>query len=329
MNIKTAVAPLTLTLIAALAPAARAIEDSHCSSGEVGSVRTYLSIDRAAPGDTRATNGRVRLRGWVYIPSGTPPAGGFPVIVFNHGSGQETESRCTLADFFVAKRRYMLFVPARRGHDGSTGEYFEDYAERKTNATCNGGCPPDLRTFWTKYWTVEYLRDQRDDVTSAILYIKTYPKANPHKIAVMGHSFGGIVSVFWNVLTGEDTKAVIDIAGGSQSWVGTPYLQQEMKEAVAQAKRPFFFLQPKNDVSIQPTIELTYVAGKNDQRYQSAIFAPVPQSLIQPCPRPDPNAPGETLSCGDVAHGKFAREASEIAKWGPTVADFLRRMGVR
>jgi pimeloyl-ACP methyl ester carboxylesterase len=325
------VAASALALTAALPRPARALDDVHCASGQTALAKTYLSIDNAAPGDTRAnSSGKVRLRGWVFIPDGTPPPDGFPVLIFNHGSEESPSAKCVFADYFTAQKDFILFVPIRRGHTGSTGEYFEDYAARKAEESCPAAfCTDELLTFWRRYWTVEYLRDQRQDVVSAIDHLKGYPKANPHRIGVMGHSFGGIVSLFFNMLSGDDTRAVVDISGGAQSWESNEYLQQELKNAVDNAERPLYFLQPRNDASRLPTAHLSFRAGLRAMRWQASIFAPVPDSLIQPCPRPDPNDPTRELSCGDVAHGKFVTDATQVATWAPVVLEFLQRMGVR
>ena len=342
-------AALTMVMVGAWPLSADAIENSHCDSGEEGDVRTYLSLDGAF-GDTRANdNGKVRLRGWLYIPDGTPPADGFPAIVFNHGSEDTPAPKCVFTDYFVQQKKYALFVPIRRGHTGSTGEYFDNYSTRKAWDECQAlGTPSfcndeddSLFREYKRMHTVKYLREQgREDVNDAVKYVKNLPKVNKSRIAVMGHSFGGIVSLFFNTLEGDDTKAVVDISGGAQSWGDndpSDYLQNELKGAVDDATRPIFFLQPMNDVSRLPTMELSYRAGLRNMRWQAAIFPNVPDELLvcsdtgNPCPCDDPDVPGPDLetSCEDVAHGKFVTDETQIPKWAPTVVDFLRRMGVK
>ncbi len=333
---------LVLALALAFPAAARAeLDDVDCDSGAKGLARAYLKVDDAF-GDSRANpaNGRIRLWGWVYIPDGTPPEGGFPVIVFNHGSEDTPRSKCEFTDYLVNQKRFVLFVPVRRGHAGSTGAYFEDHVDDQVDQVCDIGiCTDALRREFTRIFTIDYLKQQRQDVKEAVQYIKTYPKVNDSKIAVIGHSFGAIVSLFFNMLDGDDTKAVVAISASAQSWGETDpqdYWQQQLKDAVRNATRPTFFLHPKNDASTTPVAELSYVAASRNQRYQAAIWTPVPESLLvcsdgSACPCDDPDVEGEDLlrSCGDVAHGKFVTVESEVKKWGPTVLDFLRRFGVK
>ena len=301
----------------------------------LGHWRTYLSADHAW-GDPRANvAGQIRLRGWVFIPRGAPPKGGFPVLIFNHGSGQEADPRCELAEWFVP-RDYIMFMPMRRGHEGSTGIYFDDYADAQVDTACMGEllCTDTMRKKLKRMYTMEYLRDQGDDVTSAINYIRnTYPKANPNNVAVIGHSFGAMTSLLWNMREGPNTKVVISISAGAQSWGDAndddDYLQWALKDAVRNAKRPIYFLAPLNDKSTLPMAELPHVAGHEEMRWQAAIFSKVPEALLTDCPRPDEDDPDKEITCRDVAHGKFVRVPSQVKLWAPSVAEFLRRFGVK
>jgi pimeloyl-ACP methyl ester carboxylesterase len=292
-----------------------------------GEVRTYLSIDDPDPEDTRATDGRVRLRGWLYTPPGTPPSDGFPIMVFNHGSEEDPSAKCVFANYFVAKKNFVLFVPVRRGHRGSTGEYYADYAERLADLSCSGDpgiCGDSVHQQLVDYFKVSYLKEQKQDVVDAVKYVKTQTGVDSSKIAVMGHSFGGIVTLFYNTLDNTpDTKAVIDISGGAQSWESNSFVEDALKDAVDNAQHPIYFLQPKNDASTKPTGVLAKQAAARPLRFAAALFANVPDDLIQPCPRLDDD--GNTLTCGDVAHAAFVTDKDQVEKWGDTVINFLNR----
>jgi hypothetical protein len=96
----------------------------------------------------------------------------------------------------------------------------------------------------------------------------------------MGHSFGGMVTLFNNnVLTNH--RAAVDIAGASESWDyfdrddgnNTPDESasiDKLRAAVRGANKPIFFFEPKNDVSLRPTVVLSKVAGDHSERYQAA-----------------------------------------------------------
>jgi len=81
---------------------------------------------------------------------------------------------------------------------------------------------------------------------------------------------------------------------------------------------PAFFIEPLNDRSIDPTIELARAAGQACRVYQSAIF-----------PALDTNGDGKvnaadyaTTDLRDKAHGGFM---SAVADWGPAAHEFMTR----
>src|SRR5262249_37619014 len=63
---------------------------------------------------------RVQLQGWFYYPTTPKPAGGYPVIIYNHGSedmatsGSSGAKKCPIVNYFVPKG-FVVFVPHRRG----------------------------------------------------------------------------------------------------------------------------------------------------------------------------------------------------------------------
>lgn len=320
-----------LLTLSVAATASAELTDVTCNSGRVAVAKPYFSADNAW-GDTRAnTEGRIRLWGWVYVPKGTPPKGGFPILIFNHGSEETPGERCTLADFFVS-RKYILFVPVRRGHEGSTGLYFDEYSRMQADAFC-ALCPEAEWRAFKRMFVMEYLRAQGDEVTDAINYVRNnFPTANPNRVGVIGHSFGAMVSLMWNKREGEHTKAIVSFSAGAQSWGETDpfeldHLQWALRDAVRHARRPIYFLQPVNDVTTAPTAELAREAGLRQMRWQAAVFAAVPDQNLEPCPRED--ADGEMKTCADIAHAQFVINAAQIKKWGPTVVEFLKRFGVR
>ena len=68
----------------------------------------------------------------------------------------------------------------------------------------------------------------------------------PGRIATMGNSFGGIITV----LAAERIPycAVVDAAGGAQTW--SPELSKRLAASVTQAQAPIFFFQAENDYDL-------------------------------------------------------------------------------
>src|SRR5262249_11635152 len=207
-------------------------DESGCAVA--GTVVSYLHLTTSDLTDTRcgAATGdscTIDLEGFLFLPpAGTTQRG---AIVYNHGSEQKPGPKCTIAEYFVPQG-YLVFVPHRRGHGRSTGVYFQDYT---------GGS------------TIDYLEMQIADVQAAYACVKALPAVGATKTGIMGHSFGGIMTLLTNT-TSLGQPAVVDLCGDSESWTNASF-ETALIDAVDNAKAPILFAQPANDVHTSPTIE--------------------------------------------------------------------------
>jgi carboxymethylenebutenolidase len=265
-----------------------------------GSIVSYLTMTTTNLSDPRCgppSGGMctIDLKGFLYIPGGavTP----LPAIVYNHGSEPLPGPKCSIADYFVPKG-YVVFVPHRRGQGLSTGLYVGDYDAGPT---------------------IDYLEEEVEDVTDAwdyVLALKTSsggPVADAKRMALMGHSFGGIMTLLTNA-TSLGQVAAVDLCGDSESWntpQNMPYNVPALDTAVDDAKSPIFFLQPENDVATDPTIDFSNRAGVDKQQFQATIYPPVPDAATP-----------------EIAHELFESDPAEVALWGTGALDFLHRYGM-
>lgn len=91
--------------------------------------------------------------------------------------------------------------------------------------------------------------DQLSDHLAAFEWLRTQSFVTPGRVATMGNSFGGIITVF---AAGRIPYcAVVDAAGGAQTW--SPELSRRLARAVRQSQAPIFFFQAENDYSLSPT----------------------------------------------------------------------------
>ena len=130
----------------------------------------------------------LKIYALLTVPQGEPPAGGWPVIVFNHGYippevYRTTERYVAYVDAF-ARNGYIVFRPDYRGHGFSEGEARGGYGN------------PD--------YTV--------DVLNALASVKAYPEADPERIGMWGHSMGGYITLRAMVVN-DDIKAGVIWAG--------------------------------------------------------------------------------------------------------------------
>lgn len=124
------------------------------------------------------------------VPTGTKPATGWPVIVFNHGYIPPAEYRTTeryvaYVDA-IARSGYIVFKPDYRGFGSSEG-----------GNVVGGG-----------YGTPAYTAD----VLNAVASLKAYQEADPNRIGMWGHSLGGQLTLRAMVVS-KDIKAGV-IWGG-------------------------------------------------------------------------------------------------------------------
>jgi hypothetical protein len=281
----------------------------------------------------------IKLKGWLYLAEGETVASSkknMPLIIYNHGSGQGVSDVCEMATYFN-NHGYLFFVPFRRGHRGtlkgetqsSTGVYYQDYLDRFV-------CPTGICDATTSHLVMlDYLDQQTFEVRKAIdfmLGLKNSdgePIADPEKIAVMGHSFGGIVTVFNNANMTRP-KVFLPSAPASESWTAfdredgsgldddSPSIQK-LKAAALKGHAPAFFFEPTNDVSTHPIFVLSSMAAEigplfPPREYQAALFPAVPL------------APGEDSS---DAHVHFVLDHDQVQIWAPAARNFMARYGVK
>ena len=312
-----------LLLFLALGPAAATLGlAAEAQACEVpGKVITYYAPtklptaknDSRCELDKKGNCTKLELQGYIYTPPASVKAKGpYPLLVYNHGSEETPGDKCDEGAYF-SKLGYVVIVPHRRGHGKSTGKYLSEYCSEN-----DGACK------------MKYLRKQLEDVKKAIAFAKDYrvdgkKVVDGKQIALMGHSFGGIVTMFLNQ---EDVgqSVAVSLSGASQSWETNADAREQMKTAAREALTPVYYVEPMNDHSIEPTIYLAEVAGKACRVYQSAIFRTIDANddgkTDMDDYKGDWDKDGNNYDPRDAAHSKFAASTST---WGPTVHEFMQR----
>ncbi|HEY7783437.1 MAG TPA: hypothetical protein VIB00_01850, partial [Pyrinomonadaceae bacterium] len=222
---------------------------------------TSSTDPRAEAGDSQH---EVKLRGWLYYDA-TNFVENAPVLIYNHGHNQDRIEPCAIAKYFV-NLGYVVFAPLRRGHSGvtgsqikSTGIHTDTYVNKcmrsQESAIAQGGgfqhlfcgsvfCRQDVAcSHPQRANAIElfYIRNQVEDVDAQIEYIKSRAAINrtdgkladPKRIAILGHSYGGSLIIFANENRLGQSVA-IDISGAELSWeqADTPFWELDLKDAM-------------------------------------------------------------------------------------------------
>jgi hypothetical protein len=297
---------------------------------------TYAPADTTAPSDATLCDYpyvnhpnlcRVRLRGTLYMPGNTTVGGSAadnPLVLFVHGSTlNNTAPTATAMATYFTKHGYAFFAVHRRGHGDSTGQNLDgvDPPGCGTRAQC------DIDQ-------INNLCAQVFEVNKAIAYLKSLtngvgkPIVDKTKIAILGHSLGGVVALCANTQN-HGQRTIVDIAAASESW---NYFDGEdgvldghspsitmLNNLVAQHVTPPMFLQPINDCSTVPTDQFGQTVADQDKVYDATLFPAVTVNLTRyGTPEPD---------C-TKAHPEFVFTQFEVDQWGPSVDAWLHRMFV-
>jgi carboxymethylenebutenolidase len=242
---------------------------------------------QANPREITFPSGNLVLHGFIYKPPGVGP---FPAVLWNHGSERRPGWLPDIAPLLLS-HGYILFIPHRRGHGRSPGEYIMD---QLAHAQEGGGVHARDNKL------VQLMELQLQDQIAALTYLKGLPEVDAQRIAVAGCSFGGIQTVLM-AQQGLGLLAAIDFAGAAQTWKESPELRDRLIKAVRQAQMPVLFIQAENDYDLAPSRTLTAEMEKVNKPHELLLFPSFGQTTQE-------------------AH-EFCVHGGEI--WAPKVFSFL------
>jgi carboxymethylenebutenolidase len=255
----------------------------------------------AAPDTVVVRSGELRLQALLFHPSGRGP---FPAVLFNHGSGHSGGVSADGPDHrhpellgpVFARHGYLFLYLYRRGDGMSAGQGIPS-GELMDRAFASGGREArnqaQLRLLET---------DELEDAAAGLRYLRARPEADAARLAVVGHSFGGSLTL---LLAERDpgVRAVVTFAAVGYSWDRSPELRARLSTAVERMAAVALFVAAANDHSLRPARELGAEMQRLGKVQHVIIYPPV----------------GRTAAEGhDFIH-------MGIASWEPEVFAFLDR----
>jgi carboxymethylenebutenolidase len=199
-----------------------------------------------APATISVHSGTLTLRALMWRPAGRGP---FPAVLLNHGNGgsQGDPSRLQEGARMVgqsfARHGYVFLYLFRRGvgpsasQGTSAGELMSNELAAHGQAARNA-------------LQMRLLEGgDMSDALSGLAFLRALPEVDPRKISVVGHSFGGSLTLLMAERE-PDLRAVVVFSGAS--WDHSPELQERLLTAAGRIAAPVFFLHAANDYSLSP-----------------------------------------------------------------------------
>lgn len=143
----------------------------------------------------------------IFKPPGNGP---FPTVVFNHGSTgngndpnlfRNTQAGGPVAKFLV-DRGWLVAFPQRRGRGQSDGLYDEGFEQDRSRYSCiaSQSLPGVDRAL--------------EDVSAAVVFLKSRPDVMSSKMVIAGQSRGGILAIAYAGTWPDQFVGAINFVGG-------------------------------------------------------------------------------------------------------------------
>ena len=203
----------------------------------------------AGPKIVVVQNGSATLHAMLWRPQGRGP---FPAILLNHGSGRSHEELERLGPYernaeklgpVFARHGYVFLYLFRRGVGPSADLGASAVDLMNSESAAHGQQARNALQL--------QLLENREmaDAQSALQYLRAIPYVDAQDVAVIGHSFGGSLTV----LLAErepNLRAVVIFSGAGYSFDRSPELRSRLLAAMDHIAAPVFFIHAENDYSL-------------------------------------------------------------------------------
>ena len=254
----------------------------------------------AGPRAVVIRSGEVQLRGLFWQPRGRGP---FPAILFNHGSGRSREELERLGPYerqaetlgpVFARHGYAFLYLFRRGVGLSADQGASSVDVMNAEFAAHG---QDARNAIQ----LQLLENREiSDSLAGLAFLRALPEVDARRIALVGDSFGGSLTVL-EAERDSAVRAAVVFSCAGYSWDKSPQLRARLLAAVDRAAPPIFFIHAENDYSLAPGKALDTELRRLRKRSRLKIYPPV----------------------GESAEDGHAFLYLRVSKWEPDVFAFL------
>ena len=240
------------------------------------SVECSHAQDPKGPYTVSVHSGKLILKGLMWLPAGH---GQFPTVIFCHGSfgGADTihdpvQNISVLGPVF-ARKGYIFFGLFRRGVGLSSGQGVNS-TDLMDSAFKEHGLEGRNKVQLQQLET-----DQLQDMISGLKFLRERKEVDTNRIAIMGHSFGGGLTL---LVAEQDPhlKAIVIFAPTGYSWDRSPILRQRLIRAVKSINAPIMIIHAQNDYSTNPGYAIDSVLKLLDKSHILKIYPKFGNSVI-------------------------------------------------
>jgi len=229
-----------------------------------------------APQTVEIPSGALHLKAYLWAP---PGPGRFPAVLFNHGRSDSAQwhwraGNLTLAAAaqaigpVFARHGYVLLFPFRRGEGLSAdqGDFIGDLLEREKSSK-GIEAKNDLQ--------LTLLRtDHLDDSLASLAFLKKLPNVDARRIAVIGHSFGGQITLL-EAVRDHTVRAAVTFGAAAASWTGSEQVRNSLLEAADTITVPVLLIHTANDYSMAPGQAMASELARLSKPYSLKIYPPI------------------------------------------------------
>jgi dienelactone hydrolase len=218
----------------------------------------------AAPDTVVVRSGSLTLRGLLWKPEG---AGPFPAVLYNHGSGPQSDlSRPARLGPVFARHGYVVLYLFRRGAGLSADQGVDAETLMKRAMAENGQAGRNEVQ-------LQLLEAELADVLAGLAALRARSDVDTARIAVVAYSFGGQLTLL--AAEHQGIRAAVLFAPAAGSWNDSPRLRDRLLAAVRQTRAPVFFLFAANDYSIAPGKALDAEVARAGRPHRLKIYPAV------------------------------------------------------
>jgi carboxymethylenebutenolidase len=219
-------------------------------------------------------SGSATLHAMLYRPQGSGP---FPAILLNHGSGRTREDLERLGPYernaeilgpVFARHGYVLLYLFRRGVGLST-----DQGANAADLMIGESASHGQRARNALQLQLLGKREMADAL-AGLKFLRALPYVDAQDVAVIGHSFGGSLTVLMAERE-PNLRAVVVFSGAGYSFDRSPELRTRLLAAVDHIAAPVLFIHAENDYSLSSGKVLDARREQIGKPHRLKIYPPI------------------------------------------------------